>query len=60
MEITVKKIAEKAKVKSPDLLTRSVGRSLYEELKKAISISGDDEVIVIDFKGVSKAYNGWN
>ena len=52
MEITVKKIAEKARIKSPDLLTRGVGRSLYGELKKAISISAEDEVIVLDFKGV--------
>lgn len=52
MEINVKKLAEKAKMKSPDLLTRSVGRKLYKALEKLITISGEDEVIILDFSGI--------
>lgn len=49
MEIHVKKLAMKAGFKSPDLLTRAVGRSLYKSLVKAASAAGENEVVVLDF-----------
>jgi hypothetical protein len=52
MEISLKKLAARAKIKSPDLLTRSVGRLLYGEIRKSMEIMADEEVLVVDFGGI--------
>lgn len=52
MEINVKKIAEAAKIKYPDLLTRVTGRSLYDRLVKKMEFVGHDEVVILDFSGI--------
>ena len=52
MEINVRKLAEQEKIKSPDLLTRVIGRTLFSRLLKHIEISGNDEVIVLDFTDI--------
>lgn len=52
MEISLKKLAVRAKIKSPDLLTRSVGRQLYGEIRKSMEPMADEEVLVVDFSGI--------
>lgn len=52
MELIVKKIAESAKIKYPDLLTRVTGRSLYDRLLKGIELIGNDEIVILDFDGI--------
>jgi len=49
MVVQIKKVAQKIKIKSPDLLTRPVGRAMYEEIKKDLSIIKDEEVVILDF-----------
>jgi len=52
MELLIKKLALKAKIKSPDLLTRPVGRAIYSEAKNKISMLGEHEVLVLDFENI--------
>jgi hypothetical protein len=52
MEISLKKLAVRAKIKSPDLLTRSVGRQLYGEIRKSMEPMADEEVLVVDFSAI--------
>ncbi len=51
MEINVKKLAAKAKIKSPDLLTRAVGRTMFKHLLMAAEPAAEGEVVVLDFAG---------
>ncbi|PKL36161.1 MAG: hypothetical protein CVV44_18255 [Spirochaetae bacterium HGW-Spirochaetae-1] len=49
MVVQIKKVAQRIKIKSPDLLTRPVGRAMYEEIKKDLSVIKDEEVVILDF-----------
>ena len=49
MIVQIKKLAQKIKIKSPDLLTRPIGRAMYEEIKKDLSVIKDEEVVILDF-----------
>lgn len=51
MVISVKKLAAKAKIKSPDLLTRAVGRTMFRYLLQSAGPAAEGEVVVLDFEG---------
>lgn len=52
MVIKVKKKAEELKLRSPDLITRHMGRALYGSVMSLVEAMGDDETLVLDFEGV--------
>ena len=52
MEVTINKLAKKARVKMPDLLTRPVGRRMYKKLLEMLTIVESEEVVVLDFEGI--------
>lgn len=52
MIIDVAKIAKQEKVKLPDLITRPVGRAMYNAAREKISVTGDGETVVLDFAGI--------
>ncbi len=52
MYFKINEIAKKLKIKSPDLITRPVGRSMYKKICKKIENVNDGETIVIDFDGI--------
>lgn len=53
MVLELKKIARDLKIKLPDLITRPVGRRMYERVCTMLGIIKDAEVVVIDFDGIS-------
>jgi len=52
MVINVSKLAKKAREKTPDLLTRPVGRKMYGKLIESIDIISSGEVVVLDFENI--------
>ncbi len=52
MIIEVKKIAKEQKIKIPDLITRPVGRALYERVRSNLQFLTDGEVVLLDFEGI--------
>jgi anti-anti-sigma regulatory factor len=53
MQIEIVKTAEALKITLPDLITRGVGKRMYEAIVKKTSNIHDDEVLVFDFHGIS-------
>jgi len=52
MIIKIEKVAKEARVKLPDLITRPVGRKMYEKTRLKIEDAGKDEVVVLDFDNI--------
>jgi anti-anti-sigma regulatory factor len=52
MLININKKAEELKLKAPDLITRHVGRAMYESIKKIVENINDGETLVLDFNGI--------
>jgi hypothetical protein len=52
MVIQVKNTARDLKIRLPDLITRPVGRRIYEKTRKNMSHMTDGEVMLVDFSGV--------
>jgi hypothetical protein len=52
MVININKKAEGLKLKMPDLITRHVGRAMYELVKKQVENINDGETLVLDFGGI--------
>lgn len=52
MIIEIKKIARDIQVKTPDLITRPIGRKMYEKVTALMAPVGEGEVVVIDFAGI--------
>jgi len=52
MIINVAKLAKEAKIKTPDLITRPVGRIVYVKMKEKLSIIGEGETVVLDFENI--------
>jgi len=52
MVIAIKKKAEELKIKSPDLITRHMGRIMYNAIKAIVENIGDGETLVLDFDGI--------
>ncbi len=52
MTIIIKKIAAELKIRMPDLITRPMGRRMYERVRDQIKMAGSEEVVVLDFEGV--------
>ena len=52
MVIRVKKNAEELKLKTPDLITRHMGRALYGSVKTLVGRMGEGETLVLDFEGI--------
>lgn len=52
MEIALKKVAESAKISSQDLLTRPVGKALFQEMGKRLARISPGEVLILDGEGI--------
>jgi anti-anti-sigma regulatory factor len=52
MLVTINKKAEELKLKVPDLITRHVGRAMYESIRMAIENINDGETLLLDFTGI--------
>jgi hypothetical protein len=52
MQCVMKKIAMDLKLPLPDLITRPVGRKMYEKVRKMLSVLHNEEVVALDFGGV--------
>lgn len=52
MIISIAKIAKEMNFKSPDLITRPVGKSIYKKIQEKIKDILDNEVVVLDFNEV--------
>jgi hypothetical protein len=52
MVINIKKKAEELKIKTPDLITRHMGRTMYESIKSIVRQISDGETLVLDFIGI--------
>lgn len=51
MEIRINKIATGLKLKTPDLITRPVGKELFSKVSTIVENIHDGEVLLIDFSG---------
>ncbi len=51
MIINIAKISRQVSVKGPDLITRPVGRSVYEKITEKIMSVGNSETVILDFEG---------
>ncbi|MCP4135614.1 MAG: STAS-like domain-containing protein [bacterium] len=49
MVIRIKKVAKDLRIKTPDLITRPVGRRIYKKIKNLLGNITHNEVIVLDF-----------
>jgi len=52
MVIQIKNTARDLKIRLPDLITRPVGRRMYERTRKNMAHIADGEVALVDFTGV--------
>ncbi|HNW27427.1 MAG TPA: DUF4325 domain-containing protein [Spirochaetota bacterium] len=52
MVITIKKKAEELKIKTPDLITRHMGRIMYDSIKNLVVNISEGETLVLDFDGI--------
>lgn len=52
MVIQIKNTARDLKIRLPDLITRPVGRRMYEKTRKNMAHVTDGEVVLVDFTGV--------
>jgi hypothetical protein len=52
MNIEIKKIADKLNVQIPDLITRHVGKNMYNEVKEILRDIVNGEVAVLDFRDI--------
>ena len=52
MVIQVRNTARDLKIRLPDLITRPVGRRMYERTRKNMAHVTDGEVVLVDFAGV--------
>jgi len=52
MVITIKKKAEELKIKTPDLITRHMGRIMYDSIRDLVENISDGETLVLDFDGI--------
>ncbi len=52
MIITIAKMARELKIRTPDLITRPVGRQMYARTSEALSIIQEDETVLLDFEGI--------
>lgn len=52
MIINVEKTARELKIKTPDLITRPVGRLMYSTTAESLTIIGSGEVVILDFTGI--------
>jgi len=52
MVINVFKKAQELKLKTPDLITRHVGRVMYDAIKKMFEAVREGEIVVLDFGGI--------
>ena len=52
MKISISKITLDLKLKTPDLITRSIGKNLYEKVQKILTNIQDGEVLLLDFDGI--------
>jgi hypothetical protein len=55
MIISLKKLSDELKIKIPDLITRPIGRYVYEKVRESMKIIHDGEVVIIDFQGIRVA-----
>jgi len=59
MIINIKKKAEELKLKVPDLITRHVGRAMYESITKIVENINDGETLLLDFSGIKVIDSSW-
>jgi hypothetical protein len=52
MVINIKKKAEELKIKTPDLITRHMGRNMYDSIKNVVENINDGETLILDFEGI--------
>lgn len=52
MVISLKKIMEDLKVETPDLITRPLGKSIFDIIRKKINIIQENETVLLDFEGI--------
>lgn len=52
MVINIQKKAEELKIKSPDLITRHMGRIMYNSIRNLVENIKDGETLVLDFAGI--------
>ncbi|MCU0846641.1 MAG: hypothetical protein MUD12_01990 [Spirochaetes bacterium] len=52
MEVNVSKIAGELKIKTPDLITRSIGRAFYEKVRKLLRLAGSGETAIFDLERI--------
>jgi len=52
MVIIIQKKAEELKIKTPDLITRPLGRQMYSTVRKAVEHVDGGETVVLDFTGI--------
>lgn len=52
MIIDIKKKAADKKISLPDLITRPIGRKMYECVSREFAILGEEEVVFLDFAGI--------
>ncbi|HOQ11041.1 MAG: hypothetical protein BWY23_01317 [Spirochaetes bacterium ADurb.Bin218] len=52
MIILVEKLARECKIKSQDLITRPIGRSLFEKAMEKIKMTDKGETVILDFENI--------
>lgn len=52
MVISINKKAQELRLKTPDLITRHVGRVMYDSIRKTVEAVNDGETLVLDFGGI--------
>ncbi|MBP7738058.1 MAG: DUF4325 domain-containing protein [Spirochaetes bacterium] len=52
MVINIQKKAEELKIKTPDLITRPLGRRMYNSVKGVVEHVDGGETVVLDFSGI--------
>lgn len=52
MILNLESIAKRLKIKTPDLITRPIGRKIYSESLQMLGNAGKGEVVVLDFTNI--------
>ncbi len=52
MILNIAKIAKNARIKLPDLITRPIGKKMYEKMGEQLANVGDDEIVILDFDSI--------
>lgn len=50
--MSITKLAKELRIKEPDLITRPVGKSMFEKIRQKLEFASDGEVVVLDFEGI--------